>query len=164
MACWAGGLKSLPEILFFVVKVVFICFSAPPHYWHDCFAHQVSILDLNDGQLCGDLSFLSSVFAVFSERKMDRKRASIAMHHHIFFSWTGYISSLQIHWIMKPLAVHQSTHIFSLFVFYIKFGPFVAFFHNCKQGKAHKRGGRQHVIQPVGSHPWYLATKKSGFR
>ena len=60
---------------------------------------------------------------------------------------------------MKPLAVHQSTHIFSLFVFYIKFGPFVAFLHNCKQGKAHKGGGRQHVIQPVGPHPWYLATK-----
>ena len=72
--------------MFFVVKVVFICFSAPPHYWHDCFAHQVSILDLNDGQLCGDLSFLSSVFAVFSERKIDRKRASIAMHHDIVFS------------------------------------------------------------------------------
>ena len=51
------------EILFLVVKVVFVCFSAPPQYWHKCFAHQVCVLDLNDGHL---MIFVKVFFVCFS--------------------------------------------------------------------------------------------------
>ena len=124
--------------------------------------------DICKSLLCLFLSISSILVQMFCSSSEylhhSRKEILSITLHHIVFSWTGYISSVQIHWKMKPLTVHQSTHVFSLFVFYIKFGPFVTLLHNCKQGKAHKGGGRQHVIQPVGPHPWYLATKKSGFR
>ena len=119
--------------------------------------------DICKSLLCLFLSISSILVQMFCSSseylQNSRKESSSITMYHIVFSWTGYISSLQIHWKMKPLAVHQSTHIFSLFVFYIKLGPFVTLLYNCKQGKAHKGRGRQHVVQPVGPHPWYLATQ-----
>ena len=51
------------EILFLVAKVVFVCFSAPPQYWHKCFAHQMCVLDLNEGHL---MIFVKVFFVCFS--------------------------------------------------------------------------------------------------